>query len=134
TSKTAPARRYCWFEGEDPVVGDLEAMAAYESARGRSPGAATAVPPRVSEVHPVPPVRIHVSAASASADRRRAPAVAEFMRLLRRDLPRWESRAIEVTADAETPPGLDPAAERARLLERADLVVVLLTPAYLAER
>src|SRR5262249_59531579 len=30
TSKTAPARRYCWFEGEDPVVGELEAMSKYE--------------------------------------------------------------------------------------------------------
>src|SRR5438132_122569 len=26
TLKAAPARRHCWFEGEDPVIGDLEAM------------------------------------------------------------------------------------------------------------
>src|SRR5215468_5493220 len=110
TLKIAPAHRWCWFEGEDPVIGELEAMSKYESARGRSPGAAQAVPPWVSEVYPVPPgppVRVHVSAESASVDRRCAQAVAEFVRLLRRTLPRWESRAVEVTADDETLPGLD---------------------------
>src|SRR5262249_20054536 len=133
TLKIAPAHRWCWFEGEDPVVAELEAMSAYGSARGRSPGPATAVPPRVSEVHPVPPVRIQVSAASASADPRRADAVADFVGMLRRARPRWGSGAVEVTADGETPPGLALAGEGARLRTRADLVVVLLSPASLAE-
>src|SRR5215475_2181980 len=132
--KTAPAHRYCWFEGEDPVLADLAAMSAHESVRGRPLGSAAEVPPRAAEVHPVPPVRIHVSAASAAADPERVGKVEEFVRLLRRSLPRWEERPVEVTYEGETTLGLDVSAERDRLLAQADLVVALLTPAYLSER
>src|SRR5262249_3993884 len=113
TLKIAPAHRWCWFEGEDPVIGELEALSKYESARGRSPGAAQAVPPRVSEVHPVPPVRVHISAAPASAEPRRAGAVEEVVRLLRRSPPHWEARTVEIPAGRGTPGGPDPARERA---------------------
>jgi hypothetical protein len=129
--KLAPVHRFCWFEGEDPVLGELAAMSENKSRR-RGPADGT-VPPRVSQVRPVVPIRVHVCAASESEDRPRVGKVEEFIRLLRRDLRTWEGREVQVTATHEIETGLTEAAERELLREQADVVVALLTPAYLAE-
>jgi len=130
--KLAPARRFCWFEGEDedPVLGELVAMSKDKSRR-QGPAGGT-VEPRVSQVRPLAPIRVHVCAAGASEDRMRAGKVEEFIGLLRRGLRTWESRAIRVTATPDIEVGLGEAGERERLRDQADIVVVLLTPAYLA--
>ncbi|HEX6523056.1 MAG TPA: pentapeptide repeat-containing protein [Streptosporangiaceae bacterium] len=130
--KLAPVHRFCWFEGEneDPVLGELVAMSKDKSRR-RGPAEGT-VEPRVSQVRPLAPIRVHVCAASASEDRSRAGKVEEFIRLLRRDLRTGESRDIQVSATHDIEMGLTEAGERALLREQADIVVALLTPAYLA--
>ena len=129
--KLAPMHRFCWFEGEDPVLGELAAMSKDKSRR---PGPADAtVEPRVSQVRPPAPIRVHVCAASASHDPSRAGKVGEFIGLLRRDLRTGKSHDIQVTSTHEIELGLTEAGERERLREQADIVVALLTPAYLAE-
>ena len=129
--KLAPAQRFCWFEGEDPVLGDLAEMSK-DKSRHRQPEGGL-VEPRVSQVRPLAPVHVHVCAASASEDPARANKVEEFVRLLRRDLNTWEGRDIQVTAANDVEVGLTEEAERARLRTQANVVVALLTPAYLAE-
>ena len=130
TLKVAPVHRFCWFEGEDedPVLGELAEMSKDKSRRrGRN----DTVEPRVSQVRPLAPIRVHVCAARASEDRLRAGKVEEFIELLRRDLRTGEFRDIQVTATDDIKVGLPEAGERARLWEQADIVIALLTPAYL---
>jgi hypothetical protein len=99
--KLAPVHRFCWFEGEDedPVLGELAAMSKDKSRR-RGPADGT-VAPRVSQVRPLAPIRVHVCAANASEDRQRAGKVEKFTQLLRRGLRTWEGRDVQVTATHE---------------------------------
>ncbi len=108
------------------MLGELAEMSKGKSRRRDG---SDVVEPRVSQVRPLAPVHVHVCA--ASDDPLRAGKLEEFIRLLRRDLRTGESREFQVTATGDIEVGLAEAGERAQLREQADIVIALLTPAYL---
>lgn len=140
--RTAPEHRWCWFQGEDPIVADLEEMSAGESMKDRDPGDPWPVPPRVTELLPgtvrgaaasTPDVAVSpriVIVAATRLDGPRQGRAEDFVRLLRRTIARGDTPPT-VQATLEPFVGVSVEAGRDLLLAQADLVVILLSPEYL---
>jgi NACHT conflict system protein len=125
--KSAPDRT-CWFAGADTTDAELAAMSAREAARLTH---GTAVAPMVAEVFPTPPVVVYVSTAQGPAAN--AVREQEFVALLREALALRREPAYQVVDVGRPALGRVLDRERARLREGADVVVALVSLAYLID-
>ncbi|MGH3917327.1 MAG: NACHT domain-containing protein, partial [Pseudonocardiaceae bacterium] len=128
--KTAPQGRSCWFEGTDTADVELAELSAKGVRRGSGD---RLVAPTVAEVLDAPLVTtVYVSIARDPAERVRHQE-SEFVRLLRDLLALRRDRTFRVTSAHDIELGRDIAASRRELVEQADVVLVLVSTAYLLD-
>ncbi|MGH3937744.1 MAG: NACHT and WD40 repeat domain-containing protein, partial [Pseudonocardiaceae bacterium] len=125
--KTTPEGRWCWFEGQDTADAELAEMSAREAQRTTDD---VLVPPTVTEVFDV---TIYVSTACGDL----APWVRsrdeEVVRLLREGLALRRDHRYQVISPFDIGLGREVAADRARLRDQADVVLVLVSRALLLD-
>jgi hypothetical protein len=136
--KTGPETRTCWFEGLDNQTAGLQTVSELALAEGHSPGRDETGPPQVTELGVTtspsePPDGQATTVVVVSTDlpnRRRTDKDRDFTARLRADLER-PGDPIRLLATDELLVGEDKVDGRVRLLDQADLIVLLLTPEYL---
>jgi plasmid stability protein len=126
--KASPDQRYGWFIGGDLVD---EGIAHFTGEAARQTGIDHPVAPEVAELGPLRRTRVYVSFhPSTGATARRVSALLEQLRTA---LAADRGRSWEVVDPRSVGLGEDIEATRERLCAEADVRVVLLSPAYLAD-
>ncbi|MBV9312835.1 MAG: hypothetical protein JO100_03635, partial [Pseudonocardia sp.] len=126
--KTTPDQRYCWFTGGDLIDAGI-ALLSSETA-GRT-GTDHAVAPEVAELGTSRRTRVYVSVPRATGPTARK--LDGLVRQLRERLALDGERSWEVTDSNSVGLGEDLEAGRERLHTQADVRLVLVSPAHLAD-
>lgn len=123
--KTSPRTRVCWFEGEDATRQDLADRSQRESRR------TTRDQPVDASVAEVLDAIVYVSTPAEARPQKRK-LESEFIELLRERLAVRRDRAYQVTSCGGIELGQEISVERAQQRAQADIVLCLVSSAYLA--
>ena len=127
--KSAPAGRFCWFEGEDTTAPELAERSAREARRMAGDAL---VEPTVAEVFAAPPATVFVSIAGGESRGPVCQRERDVVALLRERLTLRRDREYRVISPLDIDLGRNVAAERRGMCVHADVVLVLVSPAYLS--
>ena len=127
--KKAPEHRSCWFVGADTTVIGLAAMSQDAARMTRD----TPIEAMAAEVIEKGPVVVYVSTARNPADTRIRKLEQEFVDKLRQRCAVRGDYAYDVVCADDSPLGREISAERERRRESADVVVALVSCAYLSD-
>ena len=126
--KAPPDQRHGWFTGGDLVD---EGIASFTGQAAGQTGIDHAIAPKVAELGLSQRTRLYVSV--PPTDNAMARKVRMLLRQLRETLALDRERLWDVTDSGSVELGDDPEAERDRLCAQADVRLVLVSPAYLAD-